>query len=543
MNKSKKIIIGLLLISILCSSGIIYAQTVTETDLWQQIQYYANPNTEDKAALKNCYAQLSTLYPNSPILDQALYFYSGYWERKGLYNDTVKLCKRIINTYPKSTYVYPAYLDILRIYQQNENIPGLTKSYSEFQAFTNKYIPTLASAEDKAAVYLKVGYYAQVLKQHKIAQSAFSQANQLAPKSESGKIAGYYLGLSELNERTYSGCSAAITQLNQLITQYPSDSVAMNSKFFIALAQHRIGNKDAALAGFKSFIEDNPDSVYTPKALYLSAMSYMYNKRDCTNAMKYFDQTIDWLTTRNPQGDDPKLVAGIEDTLVMSGCLYQSCEHKLYLYLNFYNYDSALTWGEQLRKNFPSDRGVHQLGKLVPIVVLVWQNKWQDVITASDNLLAQYSQDTKHWITVPGAALKRKGYALEQLGRDTEAATVYKEVVAKYRYSCSDADALLSLGKHYERNKDYSAAIAAYEQYLIVCLDTSIMHEGYLGKAKALAKLDKYPEAVSVLSGFLAGYRERVEVPQYVIQDIEALKEEYQIQIQEKELAQKNKHK
>ncbi|MFB3895695.1 MAG: tol-pal system YbgF family protein [bacterium] len=178
-------------------NGIAFSQIVTDRDLWQQIQGYGNASTEDRAALKSCYAQLSTLFPNSSILDQALYFYSQYWERKGLQNDAVKLCKRIINTYPNSSYVYPAYLDIMRIYQDRENKTGLTQIYTDFKAYTAKYLqyPEL-TIENKADVYLQLGYYAQVLKQPQTAQKAFIQAYQLAPNTKSGRQALYYTGLS-----------------------------------------------------------------------------------------------------------------------------------------------------------------------------------------------------------------------------------------------------------------------------------------------------------------------------------------------------------
>ncbi|MFB3897419.1 MAG: tetratricopeptide repeat protein [bacterium] len=326
-------------------------------------------------------------------------------------------------------------------------------------------------------------------------------------------------------------------QFDDVISQYPGDTEAQNSQFYLILAKHRAGDKDGAIAGFQEYVKQNPESDYVSQALYLTAMSYMYNKRDYPKAITYFERTMDWLTTHNEYGDDPKLASKMEDTIVAPGMLYHCCEHIAYAHLfqveaGIYGYDSVLNWGKRLQTIFPSDRGMHQYGKLIPLLVLESQKQWPELIIAADSLMAQYAQDTKRWLTVPGAVLRLKGEALQQLGRDTEATAVYEKVVTEYQGSWSDPIALCQMGRCYERLQDTYSAISVYNEYIEKYSEVAeIMHEGYLNKASLLFNSSQFEKAAGILDEFLQKYSNRVEVPKVNLAVAQELKNIYLLQL------------
>lgn len=430
----------------------------------------------------------------------------------------------IIRTNRNPRAVFSAYLDLMQQYHRQGAMQSLNKVVNKYQEFLPQYLAYPVSISEQAQAYFQLGYYSQIINRTDISHPAYALAYQIAPDTETRKQALFYQGLSYLSERTYSGCSIALPLFQQITATYPPDSVGAKARFFIALTQHRLGDKESALAGFQSFIDQNPDSEWAPRAMYMSAMSYVFYKRDYAKSSIYFDRTIDWLTAHDPQGLDPKVVPGIEDKLVISGLAHFSCMNR--------SYDHSmplLVWGEKVQTIFPPESEPYQFAKVfLPLVELQMQNNWAELLRRTDLIIKQQDPLMLKWNNVSGSVYFLRGWALEGLNRRPEALKLYRKVINEYPGTGWDAESLRRMAEYYDQRKEYQKELATYDQFIARCSSGSYISVGYVRKAEILAQLNQYAKAVAVLDAFMKQHKNSFEATPERIDEVLELQYRYQ---------------
>jgi TolA-binding protein len=395
----------------------------------------------------------------------------------------------------------------------------------------DRYLAQPLSKHDRAKVELQQGIFAQIVSDLTGARDAFEKAHKLAPKSDAGKKALYYQGLSYLGEQTFSGLSVAREKFNLVTKRYPKDSVAMYSQFYQTVIQYRLREQDNSLTLFQDFVEKYPNTGWTARANYLAGIIAFEKRRDPKTGMEYFDKTIDLLATLNPQGDDPPVSYWQEEVLVPREMLYGSWEFKMKIYMNHYSFDSAVAFGKIMQAAFPETHGIHQLGKLVPLIQLQWQNNCENLVTESDDFLKQYPPAAKRWVNAPATVLYLKGFALDKLSRDTEAIMVYDQLATEYPDSRFADAGLRFMAKCYEDMNDFQTAVSVYDRWITLLPRNTITCYAYIDKAKALAKLERYRDASATLDNFFVRCSNRYDCPKDAIESAKELKTEYQTKL------------
>jgi TolA-binding protein len=508
-------------------------------------------NQKNYIAARDEYQRVITEFPNSEDARRALYCIAiGYTEAKQ-YTDAIPVFTSYIEAYPTDKLVPNCYFHIAESYAELGNLEQAAETISNIQIkdvkkagafqtsgwaeqalkYLDQYLAKATSPEDKASTYLQKGIYVQLLGDTTTARNSFAQAYQLEPTSDIGKKALYYQGLSYLGDRTYTGCSTALTLFEQIRNQFANDSVAVSSQLYQAVVRYRMKDRDKALSAFVEFINQYPNHELTPKAAYLAAIINKDTKRNYPNALTYFNKTIDLITTRNQLGKDPAVSYWQEEALTPDSLLYRSWEFKMHVFLNLYGFDSAKELGNQMQTLYPTDHGIHQLGKQVPLIILQWRGNWNELITQSDSFIAQCPASAKKWVSIPGCALYLKAFALQKLNRDTEAIAVYNQAVQEYPESRFTDTGLMFMGKCYEHLGDYYSAVSTYDRYLALFSGRALTYEAYLLKANAFTKLNHYTEAITTLDTFLANYTARYDRPDGTILQAKELKVKYQAQI------------
>jgi TolA-binding protein len=396
--------------------------------------------------------------------------------------------------------------------------------------YLDRFLTLKLSKPQLAEVELQKGIYQQMLNDGLGARESFAKAVQLAPKSDTGIKALYYQGLSFLNEQTFSGLDAAKERFTLIMKNYPSNPIAVNSQFYLTVIQYRLRTQDNRITPYEEFIKKYPNSAFTPRAYYLAGITAFEVRRDYKTGFAYFNKTIDLLTTLNRNGDDPPVTYWQEAMLVPGDMLYKNWDFIVSIYLNHYGMESTRELANELQISYPVEHGVHQLGKLVPLIILQWQNNCKELVPQVDEYLAQYPEPAKKWLENRGTALYLKAFALDKLGRDFDAITTFDQLARECpETDCADYGLFL-MGKCYEDLNDTHNAIIAYDRCISLFPSRhQVVYMAYLGKAKALAKLDRYQEAVATLDTFLLRWGNRYDCPKDAIYTAKQLKREYQV--------------
>jgi TolA-binding protein len=410
-------------------------------------------------------------------------------------------------------------------YFKQNNLPDKALSYLD------RFLTLKLSKPQQAEVYLQKGIYQQMLNDGLGARESFEKAVQLAPKSDAGIKALYYQGLSFLNEQTFSGLDAARERFTLIMKKYPSNPIAVNSQFYLTVIQYRLRTQDNRITPYEEFIKKYPNSAFTPRAYYLAGITAFEVKRDYKTGLAYFNKTLDLLTVFNRNSDDPPVTYWQEAMLVPGDMQYKTWNFKMVLYLNYYSFDSAREFANIMQTSFPENHGVHQLGKLVPLIMLQGHNH-NELISQADAYLAQYPEPAKKWLENLGTALYLKAFALDKLGRDTEAIATFDQLAT----ICPETDCadygLFLMGKCYEDINDIQNAILTYDRCISLFPSRhQVVYLAYLGKAKALAKLGRYQEAAATLDTFLLRWGDRYDCPKDAIDTAKQLNRTYQVNL------------
>lgn len=402
---------------------------------------------------------------------------------------------------------------------------GWAKNAAEF---LNRYLLFPNSNQKKAEVYLAQGYFLQIINDGIGARLAFDKVYQLAPESELGIKARYYTGISLLYEQNDSGVKEAYEIFSQLAEKYPNEPIGINSQFFLTISDWKWRNSGDSYFLSKRFVEKYPQSDWTLRVYFLMGISAYFDLRDPKAAFAYFDKTLDLLTTGNPNGDDPPVSYWQEETLIQQNLLYRTWYFKLHYSIFGFGPDSTLAIGKLMQTLYLEDHGIHQLGKLAPLIILQHENNYDEIISLADNYLAQYPESAKKWADNLSTALFWKGFALERLARNTEAIPVFEQIVTKYPESEYGAEAVNQIGRIYDDMHEYQNAVLTYDRCISLFPRYIATCWAYLNKAKALANLERYHDALAVLDNFLVRCSNRFDCPKGIIQEAKILELECQ---------------
>lgn len=376
---------------------------------------------------------------------------------------------------------------------------GWAKNAAEF---LNRYLLFPLSKQKKAEVYLQQGIFLQILNDGLGARLAFDKTYQLAPESEFGKKARYYTGISLLYEQIDSGNKQAYEIFSQLANQYPNDPVGINSQFFLTISDWRWLTPDNTIIPYEQFIRKYPKSPWTIRAYFHMGIIEAFNHDNPAKGLSYFRQSLDLLTTANPAGDDPPTTYWLEELLIQSNLLFRVWYYETEVYLADYSIDSALELAKVMQSSYPPDHGVYQFGKLIPLMVLQQQNKFEELLSQADIYLAQCPEAAKKWSDCPGKALYLKAFTLDRLSRNTEAIAVYDQMITQYPESEYSNVALFRLGKLYDDINEFEKSAMVYDRCLTLFPRYMATCYAYVSKAEELAKLDRYREALATLDLF-----------------------------------------
>jgi outer membrane protein assembly factor BamD len=145
-------------------------------------------------------------------------------------------------------------------------------------------------------------------------------------------------------------CSKAIIEYEQLLSEFPAQSIAERAEFSLASCRMELGDYDLAVRDFEDFMDSYPGSDLVDNAMYMIALCYIEQaprpERDQTNRVKALSELS--LLLREYPGTDlredaERLVAECRSRLAEKEYL----SGDLYLKLGFYEpariyFDSVL---------------------------------------------------------------------------------------------------------------------------------------------------------------------------------------------------------
>ena len=185
-------------------------------------------------------------------------------------------------------------------------------------------------------------------------------------------------------------CSKAIIEYEQLLSEFPAQSVAERAEFSLASCRLEIGEYDLAVRDFEDFIDSYPGSELVDNAMYMIALSYIEQasrpERDQTERVKALSELI-LLLREYPETDlkqdAEQLVAECRSTLAEKEYL----SGDLYLKLGYYK--SARIYFDSVLEEYRDTPWAQQalLGKGI---ALVGEGKLSEAKLAYEELLRDY---------------------------------------------------------------------------------------------------------------------------------------------------------
>lgn len=213
-----------------------------------------------------------------------------YWKAEANYRN--KQYERAIDNY--LAYVAePGAISKSEFSDANYNIGYAYFKMSDYNnsvLWFRKYI-TFKSQADKKKIndaYNRIGDGYFMNRQFAIAVDYYDQSYKMHMIN-----ADYALFQKALANGVMKKYAEKITDLKAFITAYSntSSTYVQRAKFELASTYLLNNQPDPALAGFKKFVEEYPNSIYVNTALSKMGLIY-YNKKDDDNALAYFDKLI-----------------------------------------------------------------------------------------------------------------------------------------------------------------------------------------------------------------------------------------------------------
>jgi len=224
---------------------------------------------------------LTTRYPNSPYMDDALFEIANMHFLNGEYQQAQAKFNYVVQEFPKSPYYTAA---LLRIGLANYNMDQTEKALDQFLTIMDKY-PYSPEAKEafKAAreIYIDMGKGSELIK----------MKPGLAKSSQDSLL--YYSAFSHVKK---GNCDDAIKALKDYLQKNPSGYFVVNANYYIASCALGKGMKAVALEHFEVVNQMSPNE-FVENSLKNAADIY-YQDRNFEKALTRFTQLEEIGTMR-----------------------------------------------------------------------------------------------------------------------------------------------------------------------------------------------------------------------------------------------------
>lgn len=274
--------------------------------------YYAQADNEN--AVKYYEQSLRHSQDNADYV----YYYQGMsYKFDSKKTEAIASFKKIINGYSSSKFVSEAKFEIADIYRVNDNRSEAIEYYNEFiYAYPNNpkvkdALIYLGQLHYLNKDYTKAEtYYKRVLKEYKDKESITSALNGLNPvyiatnrmdeykelveqygmgDEMKDKLEDDYYDAAEKYVTEEKDCEKAIEGFNKYLRDFPNGKHALKAHHYRGDCLYDAKQYDLAITDFE-FVVNQTSNTYSLNAAWKLAITYYYQKKDYSLALKYYDK-------------------------------------------------------------------------------------------------------------------------------------------------------------------------------------------------------------------------------------------------------------
>jgi TolA-binding protein len=238
--------------------------------------------------------------------------------------------------------------------------------------------------------------------------------------------------------------SEALPLLTAFPTKFPGSKLMPDAQYLLGWVKYNNGDRQGGLSDLSAFVTANPNHEQAPDARRLLAQGLA----------KYGDRSQRLAAYKTFMSQDPATAEGYYEAASIAAGLGMRAEQ-----------DAA--W-RKLRAEFPQDERTRKMANDLASAAFKQKN-WKDAVTLG-TIAAQSGDEAikaEGWLTVGEAELKQRHFA--QAAKAFEAVGAVPDVDASSRFR-----ALAGLGLAREEQKEWKAALAAYETVATKSPDTTL---------------------------------------------------------------------
>ncbi len=238
--------------------------------------------------------------------------------------------------------------------------------------------------------------------------------------------------------------SEALPLLTAFPTKFPGAKLIPDAQYLLGWVKYNNGDRQGGLSDLSAFVTANPNHEQAPEARRLLAQGLA----------KYGDRSQRLAAYKTFMSQDPPTAEGYYEAATIAAGLGMRAEH-----------DAA--W-RKLRAEFPQDERTRKMASDLAAAAFKQKN-WKDAATFG--AIAAQSDDegvkAEGWLLVGEAELKQRHFP--QAAKAFEAVGAIPDVEISSRFR-----ALAGLGLAREEQKEWKAALAAYETVATKSPDTTL---------------------------------------------------------------------
>ncbi len=270
----------------------------------------------------------------------------------------------------------------------------------------------------------------------------------------------FYLGDYLKAERKFS----------EFISKLTTSSIIDEALLFLAKTQLRLDNGKPALERFENLIKTSKSKAVVSES-YQSMAEYYLNKKDNENAIKSFKKAIEYSNDNEFKAQMQFLVASVTSA--------SSPKNAVAEFDKVLDYNASFDLEYLARYNYAKS--------------LILSNEFTKSIDEIEDLAVKYKDNGPYLAQVNYL----NGFYYEQKKDNTNANSIYYEVIRNFPNSVPASDASFRIGAYYESNNDYLNALRYYR------FSTEVTSSGnnQATAVKKIGTLKRYFELRSVITG------------------------------------------
>jgi TolA-binding protein len=210
---------------------------------------YLNPNNSQPEKAVSYFEQERQLYPNSPLVNDALNQEAAALVREQKFDDAIATYQKFLGTNPPKDQAAGAEQGIAAIYQQTGKLADAVKQY---QKVADDYPGTPAAEECE--------FYAAALEAGVDVKQAIPKLQAYAAKYPSGKFAPQAMMIVGEEQATQGDATGAMATFKDIVAKFPKSEIAQAAYLQEASLLAKAGKTDDMVALLKEFIKAYPDS-------------------------------------------------------------------------------------------------------------------------------------------------------------------------------------------------------------------------------------------------------------------------------------------